>query len=168
MMQKILKRISVVAVVVSVFVQLATGSNLAVLSKYGECVELYVRMCYAIRFVPPEFHLIHYVKSEPSFLGDGDEYLELQFSDDTFYHALLNLPSWCWKDMPLPASTQKLADGEEALLRSCYDQPISIPTIKRGKYRFLRRDHDNEYVRNYTLLMYDANTRKFYFIQYDS
>ena len=125
-----------------------------------------------------------YTDDHGGFHGDGETYAEIRFSDDDFLRSIQNHPEWS----PLPftpnlqivvyGGTLPSGDSWSSFIKDEADQP-RIPTLSNGYFFFRDRQsrgqNQNDDARifdrlsmNFTLAIYDTDTRTLYFYALDT
>ncbi len=125
-----------------------------------------------------------YNDTHGGFHGDGELYVEMVFSDDAFTDRIKL--SGEWSALPLPLTLRIVAYGGKLEGGSSYhsfiDDPDGenlIPLISNGYYYFRDRSSESRderdpsqildrYSYNFTLAIYDIDTRTLYFYEIDT
>lgn len=125
-----------------------------------------------------------YTNSHGGFLGDGETYAKIVFSDDVFCNEIKNNAEW--SKLPLTPTLNIVVYGgdrqngasSKSFIRDENDQPL-IPNISDGYYFFKDR-HDNSKNEkddtpildrasvNFTLAIYDSESKTLYFYEIDT
>lgn len=112
--------------------------------------------------------------SHGGFHGDGTTYIILKFEDDKLLEQLKGNDQW--SSFPLDDTVKILAYGISDDEKSIgpYLGDIELPEIKNGYYRLIDRHSEKEtyilerYSFNFTLGIYDTDTKTLYFCDVDT
>lgn len=125
-----------------------------------------------------------YTDSHGGFHGDGETYAEVVFSDDDFLNAIENDAQWC--ALPLTQNLSAIVYGGMTSNGTTWAPSITndedellVPTISNGYYFFKDRHYESEdakddsslfdrYSMNFTIAIYDSDTKILYFYKLDT
>ncbi|MBO5328889.1 MAG: hypothetical protein J6B04_06925 [Clostridia bacterium] len=118
------------------------------------------------------------------FHGDGETYAKITFSDESFYNAIQNNAEWA--RLPLTqiltvvvyGGTLPNGDSWESFIKD-EDDKLLIPSISDGYYFFKDRHIESKsekedspifdrYSMNFTLAIYDSQSKVLYFYEIDT
>ncbi len=125
-----------------------------------------------------------YTDNHGGFHGDGEAYAKVSFSDDSFYDLIRENPEW--HNLPLPQTLKvivyggKLDSGESwaPFIEDKYGCPL-LPDVYNGYYFFKDRHREStdekdssiifdRYSMNFTMAIYDSDTKTLYFYGIDT